>query len=85
MDVAMGGRPWASKEGQEGPGVSAQSPCPSFSLQAVGGGSSASSARPRQPTEGNHLGPSSGGQQEPCASITSGSDFGEPSLSASGH
>ena len=38
MDVAMGGRPWASKEGQEGPGVSAQSPCPSFSLQAVGGG-----------------------------------------------
>lgn len=39
MGVATGGQPWASKEGQEGPGVSAQSPCPSFWLQAVGGSS----------------------------------------------
>ena len=80
------GRPaLASKEGQEGPGVSAQSPCPSFSLQALGGLLCRALPAPGSRLRGTTLGPSSGGQQERCASITSGSDFGEPGLSASGH
>ena len=85
MDVAMGGGPWASKEGQEGPGVSAQSPRPSFSLQALGGLLCRALPAPGSRLRGTTLGPSSGGKKERCASITSGSDFGEPGLSASGH
>lgn len=65
MDMAAGGRPWASKEGQEGPGVSAQSLMPLVLATDRGGLLCRAVPAPGSQMRGATLSPSSGGQQEP--------------------
>lgn len=64
MAVAAGGQPWASKEGQEGPGVSAQSFLPLVLATGRGGLLCRALPAPGSRLKGPMLGPSSRGQQE---------------------
>lgn len=73
------------RKGRKGPGSRLSPPAPR-SRYRPWGGSSAELCPPQAADLGEpRWAPLVGGSRSPCASITSGSEFGEPSLSASGH